>query len=164
MRENDAERPLLCFTGRDPEDIVGMGHKSVGSAQRRRGGAVLQHGSILLARSPVVSRVARRLRCRGVPDRREEWDGSSRRAITAALELEIAWPSACPMRCEIARWNWKRSTYREHGLDARCDEAVGDRGPGGRPGRSDRAVDVGQPGSAQSAERTRTIVGTAKST
>jgi lipoyl(octanoyl) transferase len=47
----DKKRPLLCFTDTDPEDIVTVGVKVVGSAQRRRGGAVLQHGSLLLAHS-----------------------------------------------------------------------------------------------------------------
>ncbi len=47
-------RPLLCFTDLSPDDIVFEGVKIVGSAQRRRAGAVLQHGSILLARSPLV--------------------------------------------------------------------------------------------------------------
>jgi lipoyl(octanoyl) transferase len=47
----DQKQPLLCFTDPDPEDIVTKGIKLVGSAQRRRGGAVLQHGSLLLARS-----------------------------------------------------------------------------------------------------------------
>jgi lipoate-protein ligase A len=45
------KRPLLCFTDPNPEDIVTRGIKIVGSAQRRRAGAVLQHGSVLLARS-----------------------------------------------------------------------------------------------------------------
>ena len=43
--------PFLCFTDRDPEDIVADGFKVVGSAQRRRAGAILQHGSVLLCRS-----------------------------------------------------------------------------------------------------------------
>jgi lipoyl(octanoyl) transferase len=47
----DQKRPLLCFTDTDPEDIVSGDVKIVGSAQRRRGGAVLQHGSLILARS-----------------------------------------------------------------------------------------------------------------
>src|SRR5947199_272477 len=51
--ESDA-RPFLCFTGRDAEDIVLGGSKLVGGAQRRRSGAVLQHGSLLLARSPAT--------------------------------------------------------------------------------------------------------------
>jgi lipoate-protein ligase A len=47
----ERSRPLLCFTDRSPEDILFRGTKVVGSAQRRRSGAVLQHGSLLLARS-----------------------------------------------------------------------------------------------------------------
>jgi lipoate-protein ligase A len=47
----ERSRPLLCFSDRSPEDILFQGIKIVGSAQRRRGGAVLQHGSVLLARS-----------------------------------------------------------------------------------------------------------------
>ena len=49
-----ARRPFLCFTDRDSEDIVCGTAKLVGSAQRRRSGAVLQHGSLLLARSPIT--------------------------------------------------------------------------------------------------------------
>ncbi len=44
-------RPFLCFTDRDVEDIVFGNVKLVGSAQRRRSGAVLQHGSLLLGHS-----------------------------------------------------------------------------------------------------------------
>jgi lipoate-protein ligase A len=47
-------RPFLCFTDRDPEDIVLRHVKILGSAQRRRSGAVLQHGSLLLGRSPIT--------------------------------------------------------------------------------------------------------------
>ena len=47
-------RPLLCFQDRDPEDLVLSGSKIVGSAQRRRRSAVLQHGSILVSRSARV--------------------------------------------------------------------------------------------------------------
>jgi lipoyl(octanoyl) transferase len=45
------KRPLLCFTDPNPEDIVTKGIKIVGSAQRRRADAILQHGSVLLAQS-----------------------------------------------------------------------------------------------------------------
>jgi lipoate-protein ligase A len=43
--------PLLCFARRCPGDILVGDTKVAGSAQRRRRGAVLQHGSILIARS-----------------------------------------------------------------------------------------------------------------
>jgi lipoyl(octanoyl) transferase len=42
---------FLCFGRGDPRDVVLAGQKIVGSAQRRRRGAVLQHGSLLLRRS-----------------------------------------------------------------------------------------------------------------
>lgn len=43
--------PFLCFGRGDARDIILNGHKIVGSAQRRRRGAILQHGSILLSAS-----------------------------------------------------------------------------------------------------------------
>jgi lipoate-protein ligase A len=44
--------PFLCFSRGDRNDLLLQGVKMVGSAQRRRKGAVLQHGSILLEASP----------------------------------------------------------------------------------------------------------------
>ena len=43
--------PFLCFQRRLPGDVIVAHQKIGGSAQRRRGGAVLQHGSVLLDRS-----------------------------------------------------------------------------------------------------------------
>jgi len=50
-RSPAAAEPLLCFQRRACGDIVTGDAKIVGSAQRRQRTAVLQHGSILLARS-----------------------------------------------------------------------------------------------------------------
>ncbi len=47
----EREAMFLCFGRGDPRDVVLQGYKIVGSAQRRRRGAVLQHGSVLLRRS-----------------------------------------------------------------------------------------------------------------
>jgi lipoyl(octanoyl) transferase len=44
--------PFLCFLHQTPGDLLTEGHKVVGSAQRRPHGAMMQHGSILLHRSP----------------------------------------------------------------------------------------------------------------
>jgi lipoyl(octanoyl) transferase len=44
--------PFLCFLHHTPGDLVIAGHKVVGSAQRRPHGATMQHGSILIHRSP----------------------------------------------------------------------------------------------------------------
>lgn len=46
--------PFLCFARRSAGDVVLRGHKIVGSAQRRRAGAVLQHGSLLLSASALA--------------------------------------------------------------------------------------------------------------
>lgn len=43
---------FLCFEHQTPGDVLLGNHKVVGSAQRRRAGGLLQHGSILLAASP----------------------------------------------------------------------------------------------------------------
>ncbi len=49
---SSAAHPFLCFQRRTCFDVVIDGAKIAGSAQRRRRGAVLQHGSVLLGRSP----------------------------------------------------------------------------------------------------------------
>jgi len=57
---------LLCFSRRAPGDVVaanplhdGPAPKIMGSAQRRLGTTVLQHGSLLLAANPAVGAAAR---------------------------------------------------------------------------------------------------------
>ena len=47
-------QPFLCFQRRSPGDVLLSDVKIAGSAQRRCRGAVLQHGSVLLARSPAA--------------------------------------------------------------------------------------------------------------
>ncbi len=50
-----SEEPFLCFLRSNPNDIVHFsGTKIVGSAQRRRKGITLQHGSILLSASEIT--------------------------------------------------------------------------------------------------------------
>jgi len=53
-RESDRHQPFLCFQRRSPGDVLLLEVKIAGSAQRRSRGAVLQHGSVLLARSPAA--------------------------------------------------------------------------------------------------------------
>jgi lipoate-protein ligase A len=50
--------PFLCFQRRAPGDVLSGGSKIAGSAQRRCRGAILQHGSVLLARSPAAPELA----------------------------------------------------------------------------------------------------------
>jgi len=53
-RLSPREEPFLCFQRRCAGDVLLGGAKIAGSAQRRRRGAVLQHGSVLLRRSPAA--------------------------------------------------------------------------------------------------------------
>lgn len=46
------DEPFLCFERRSAQDLALGDSKIVGSAQRKRSGALLQHGSILLSTSP----------------------------------------------------------------------------------------------------------------
>ncbi|MEM8678297.1 MAG: lipoate--protein ligase [Planctomycetota bacterium] len=47
-----ADRPFLCFQRRAVGDVVLNSEKILGSAQRRSAQAVVQHGSLLMRRSP----------------------------------------------------------------------------------------------------------------
>jgi lipoate-protein ligase A len=81
--------PFLCFERRAVGDVVLDGFKICGSAQRRRRGAILQHGSVLLARSPAAPELP------GIAE-------LASRAVTAA-ELRDAWlgqwrSALCPLR------------------------------------------------------------------
>jgi lipoate-protein ligase A len=49
--KHDAAEPFLCFQRRTEFDVLVGETKIAGSAQRRRRGAILQHGSVLLAAS-----------------------------------------------------------------------------------------------------------------
>jgi lipoate-protein ligase A len=55
--ESRSDEPFLCFIRGDRHDILCRGSKVVGSAQRRRRGAVLQHGSLIIEASPHASEI-----------------------------------------------------------------------------------------------------------
>jgi lipoate-protein ligase A len=109
--QSGPDRPFLCFTDKDPDDIVSNGHKVVGSAQRRQGGAVLQHGSILLARSPGAAELLGVCDLAELSSRPQEWAGPLTQRITAVLDLEpvsVDWPD--PLREQSLEL--ERLTYR----------------------------------------------------
>ncbi len=81
-------RPFLCFADRDAEDIVAGTVKIVGSAQRRRSGAVLQHGSLLLARSGVTPELPGLADLVPVPAAGLRWARVLAEAIPRALGLK----------------------------------------------------------------------------
>jgi len=79
--------PFLCFQHQTPGDLLVAGHKVVGSAQRRPHGATMQHGSILLRRSPHAPGLP------GIVDlSRTAIDNADlERRIVAELERETGW-------------------------------------------------------------------------
>lgn len=84
------DRPLLCFRDRDAEDLVVGGSKVLGSAQRRRAGALLQHGSLLLRgseRTPELPGLESVLSAE-VGLEASNWSGPVRACIASALQLE----------------------------------------------------------------------------
>jgi lipoate-protein ligase A len=53
-----SDRAFDCFSAPAAEELCAAGRKLVGSAQRRGGGGVLQHGSLRLAPDPPLARAA----------------------------------------------------------------------------------------------------------
>jgi lipoate-protein ligase A len=98
--EADAEarpRPFLCFADRDAEDLVIGSHKVVGSAQRRRAGAVLQHGALLLAASPRTPELPGVGELSPATAEPRVWADRLARSLPAALEMRpepADWPEA----------------------------------------------------------------------
>lgn len=86
-RQPPAARPFLCFADRDGEDLVFQGSKIVGSAQRRRVGAILQHGALLLGRSPAAPQLQGVADLTGEADDPQTWSQLIADPLCRALGL-----------------------------------------------------------------------------
>ena len=86
-RGSESDKPFLCFSDCDAEDVVVGRVKLVGSAQRRRVGAILQHGATLLSQSKTTPEHlgAADLGCNDV--RPASWAERLRLALPEALGL-----------------------------------------------------------------------------
>jgi lipoate-protein ligase A len=84
----ESARPFLCFQDNDPEDVLIARHKTVGSAQRRRPAAVLQHGSLRFAASSRTANLpGLNLDVEAVSTARTEWTERICRALPGELGL-----------------------------------------------------------------------------
>jgi lipoate-protein ligase A len=84
---SETTKTFLCFLDHDPEDVLLRGVKVIGSAQRRRPRAVLQHGALLLARSTGTPELDG-LRELGGPEAADApWDEAVSRCLVEALDL-----------------------------------------------------------------------------
>ncbi len=87
IRRPQPQDPFLCFQRRAPGDVLLGRAKIAGSAQRRRRGAVLQHGSVLLGRSVAAEEL---------PGLQEVADQS-----ISATALADAWLTRLPARLGV---------------------------------------------------------------
>ncbi|AMV37433.1 biotin/lipoate A/B protein ligase family protein [Planctomyces sp. SH-PL62] len=113
------DHPFLCFAGRDGEDLVHRGVKLLGSAQRRRAGAVLQHSSLLLRAADAVPELPGAADLADVSDDARDWADALAAPLARALGMDPAaalWPDglldhAGRIEREVYRnpdWNHKR--------------------------------------------------------
>lgn len=94
---DDSNPEFLCFLRRSPGDVVLNGFKIIGSAQRRFGSALLQHGSVLLSRSAAAPEL---------PGVNQLWGYEGRNDLVDAELLDI-WP-----RCLEAEFGWQLEKCR----------------------------------------------------
>jgi lipoate-protein ligase A len=82
--------PLVCFLHQTPADLLLNGSKVVGSAQRKMRGALLQHGSILLHRSPFAPMLAGICDAPGVPELEPK---ALAEELVQAFTADTGWPA-----------------------------------------------------------------------
>lgn len=85
--EGKMKQPFLCFQRRSPGDVLVGKVKVAGSAQRRCRGAVLQHGSVLLARSSAAPELDGLKELTGKAIRSEELTDAWLMHLTGALDI-----------------------------------------------------------------------------
>jgi lipoate-protein ligase A len=99
--------PFLCFLRSNPNDIVhASGSKIVGSAQRRRKGVILQHGSLLLAESVAAKGIC------GIHELSPEFDEAHFRrelAMRVAGAVADEWDLRTYTQAELQRCNQLQS-------------------------------------------------------
>ena len=113
-RPSETGRPFLCFLDRDPEDLVIGGAKVVGSAQRRRPRAVLQHGSILLRRSAFAQELPGIEDVAGLAPDAEGVADWIARELPASLAMEPCTDSLRDVE-KLAARELSQSVYRDEG-------------------------------------------------
>jgi lipoate-protein ligase A len=108
---------FLCFQHHTPGDVLLDTHKVLGSAQRRRAGALLQHGSVLLAASPHAPELAglRELTGINIPPGRLAADiGRSLARQTGWTLHPVDWPPALlDRRDEIVATRYANPAWTE---------------------------------------------------
>ncbi len=87
--QTESAQAFLCFERRATGDLVSGPHKITGSAQRRQRGALLQHGSLLLLRSPSAPSLPGVFDLAGKSRPLSEARQQVARAVAEALDWEL---------------------------------------------------------------------------
>ncbi len=125
---NDSPQPFLCFQRRACGDLLlrqneispnPTDHKIVGSAQRRRRGAVLQHGSILLGRSTAAPEMMGYSDLTGIALSIEKMIAKLSVLMLRKLKFEVRESTLSENESQIAD-NLLRRRYREAIWTKRC--------------------------------------------
>lgn len=104
-----AAEPFLCFARRSVGDLVVGPHKVLGSAQRRRGG-LMQHGSLLLARSAAAPELPGLAEVAGQSFDPQEVAAAWAPRIAEAVGLRLVEGCLPPPVLEAAR-RWQAERY-----------------------------------------------------
>jgi lipoate-protein ligase A len=105
---------VLCFLHHTPGDLLVEGHKVVGSAQRKMRGALLQHGGILLARSPHTPALP------GIA----ELSGRSLSPEDVQAAVVTALGEATGWRIQASEWTEAEEAVREERIGSRYTRAA----------------------------------------
>lgn len=113
--------PFLCFQRRTDDDLIVAGYKVLGSAQRKGKRAVLQHGGLLLAASPMAPQLPglRELGLAQVNDDAVESDAAS---IRVAESIADSTSAALGIRWNSGDWTAQERLRRQHWVTHRFDE------------------------------------------
>jgi len=100
-----ASEPFLCFQRRAVGDVVVGDQKILGSAQRRRDGAILQHGSLLWEASPRAPELPGLQGARPdlSPIDTEDWIDDWALRFASRLNLELSDGELSPLEASLAR-------------------------------------------------------------
>ncbi|UUO07538.1 lipoate--protein ligase family protein [Blastopirellula sp. J2-11] len=116
-QKSGGDAPFLCFERRSSVDVIIDGYKVCGSAQRRGRGAVLQHGSILLARSekaPQLPGIADLASTRISPSELQKaWLWELSNALTMNFEVGPLTKAESAKAVEIERERFAAVTWTE---------------------------------------------------
>ena len=95
--EESANQPFMCFARRSCGDLLVGSEKIAGSAQRRTKAGILQHGSILLARSPFAPEFPGLAELLGRPIGLDEFADAFVAAIAEELKCRMV-PGSLPSK------------------------------------------------------------------